>query len=102
LSSKLKTSQLILCGDFHQLPPVSKASAGDPPAVYAFDATVWSKVFEPRNMVCLRTVFRQKERTFSQLLNEMRKGRVSGADEARVCQLERRVAYDDGVPAVEL
>lgn len=92
--------QLILCGDFHQLPPVSKR--GEPPAVYAFESAAWAKVFKPANMACLKEIFRQKDVSFVRLLEEMRKGRISAEDEATIHGLSRKLVYDDGIPPVEL
>jgi ATP-dependent DNA helicase PIF1 len=53
--------QLILSGDFFQLPPVSKkSSVGQAPlANFAFDAQSWTECVH--KTVVLQTVFRQKE-----------------------------------------
>ena len=57
--------QLVLSGDFCQLPPVpSKDSQGAPiPSTFAFDAQSWDRcVGRP---ICLKKVFRQKEQGLS-------------------------------------
>lgn len=53
--------QLILCGDFFQLPPVpdSLSSGQKIPIKFAFEAESWSKCIQ--RIVALKKVFRQKE-----------------------------------------
>ncbi|KAL0099689.1 hypothetical protein PUN28_019828 [Cardiocondyla obscurior] len=64
--------QLILCGDFFQLPPVSKT---DDTAKFCFQSEAWQKCvhfnFE------LQTVHRQKDEAFIKVLNSIRIGRVT-------------------------
>lgn len=64
--------QLILCGDFFQLPPVSK---NNDRAKFCFQSEVWQKCvhfnFE------LQTVHRQKDAAFVKILNSIRIGRVT-------------------------
>ncbi|XP_076645770.1 pif1 DNA helicase [Halictus rubicundus] len=64
--------QLILCGDFFQLPPVSKK---DQKAKFCFQSSAWERCvhfnFE------LRTVHRQKDPEFVNILNNIRIGRVT-------------------------
>ncbi|XP_053995462.1 ATP-dependent DNA helicase PIF1 [Hylaeus anthracinus] len=63
--------QLILCGDFFQLPPVSR----DKTAKFCFQSEAWEKCvhfnFE------LRTVHRQKDPEFINILNNIRIGRIT-------------------------
>ena len=61
--------QMILCGDFHQLPPVQKRGGG---SMFCFQAKCWSKLVKPRHCVVLSKVFRQKETAFVRVLNEIR------------------------------
>ncbi|KYN05356.1 PREDICTED: ATP-dependent DNA helicase PIF1 [Cyphomyrmex costatus] len=64
--------QLILCGDFFQLPPVSKTNDK---AKFCFQSDAWQKCvhfnFE------LRIVHRQKDEAFVKILNNIRIGRVT-------------------------
>lgn len=64
--------QLILCGDFFQLPPVSKTNDK---AKFCFQSEAWQKCvhfnFE------LQTVHRQKDKAFVKVLNSIRIGRVT-------------------------
>ncbi|XP_011858766.1 PREDICTED: ATP-dependent DNA helicase PIF1 [Vollenhovia emeryi] len=64
--------QLILCGDFFQLPPVSKT---EDKAKFCFQSEAWQKCvhfnFE------LQTVHRQRDEAFVKILNNVRIGRVT-------------------------
>ncbi|KAK2583374.1 hypothetical protein KPH14_009365 [Odynerus spinipes] len=64
--------QIILCGDFFQLPPVSKR---DEKVKFCFQSEAWEKCvhfnFE------LKTVHRQKDPIFIEILNNIRIGRVT-------------------------
>lgn len=64
--------QVILCGDFFQLPPVSTATDQ---MKFCFQSVSWNKVVE--ETIILETVFRQKDDKFVKILNEMRKGKLS-------------------------
>jgi len=63
--------QVVVSGDFMQLPPVNATG-------YAFDAEVWPTAFGA-NQFCLTRVFRQRDASFVSLLNELRVGRASPA-----------------------
>jgi ATP-dependent DNA helicase PIF1 len=62
--------QLVVCGDFLQLPPV-KASR------FAFQADSWNTCFPMENQIELTTVFRQSDKEFIKLLNEVRHANLS-------------------------
>ena len=68
--------QVIISGDFMQLPPV-KATR------FAFEADVWPTAFGS-NQFCLTRVFRQRDQSFVSLLNELRVGRASPATCAKL------------------
>lgn len=95
--------QIIACGDFFQLPPVS---ASDPKLrnsrekYFAFACDAWRRTM--RRTIVLRQVHRQSDRHFVGLLNELRYGivthktmRVLSACRVAGCEGE---AYDDGTP----
>jgi len=66
--------QLVLCGDFFQLPPVpDKAEPPNTPR-FAFQSPSW-KVAVP-NVVHLETIYRQNNSTFVRLLMGLRRGFV--------------------------
>jgi len=63
--------QVVICGDFAQLPPVK------PEGGYCFQAKSWSAVIAPHNQIELTEVIRQSEVTFRKALCEIRMGKVS-------------------------
>lgn len=66
--------QLIVCGDFFQLPPVG---LNDTRNRFCFESDVWKRIFPDKNVIILDQVFRQKETTFLSILHEMRRGELS-------------------------
>ena len=70
--------QIVLCGDFFQLPPVSKSrDPGDPADVflnrgYAFESKAWSRL--NLSQVVLTTVYRQSDVLLASLLDKIRSG----------------------------
>lgn len=66
--------QIVMTGDFFQLPPVSK---GNVTTKYAFDANCWASLFGEESQVKLTQVFRQKDESFVNMLNELRYGNLS-------------------------
>jgi len=66
--------QLILVGDFYQLPPVSKdAQVSD--KTFAFESPLWPQVV--KKTIQLTQILRQKDPVFQQILNEARSGDLS-------------------------
>ena len=66
--------QLILFGDFLQLPPIKRQQDYH----FCFDAEAWQEgSFE---VFCLRTIYRQNDPRFIDLLNNMRFGRMTDID----------------------
>lgn len=92
--------QLIISGDFFQLPPVAKPDG--PPYRFAFEAKSWPQVFAKENMSSLTRVFRQKENDFVRILEGMRKGNVGGTDQSILARCNRNVRYEDGIEPVGL
>ncbi|XP_011499920.1 PREDICTED: ATP-dependent DNA helicase PIF1 [Ceratosolen solmsi marchali] len=64
--------QLILCGDFFQLPPVSKR---DEKVKFCFQSQAWNKCIHINFE--LRTVHRQTDQKFINILNKVRVGQVT-------------------------
>ncbi|MFA7284745.1 MAG: PIF1 family DEAD/DEAH box helicase [Candidatus Absconditabacterales bacterium] len=76
--------QVIFCGDFFQLPPVSKNSSDT--KRFAFAANAWKQC---DLAICyLETQYRQTDATFSAILNQLRTGEVS---ETSIQQLQSRL-----------
>ncbi len=65
--------QLVICGDFFQLPPVGKSQ-------FCFEAASWSSCIDV--VVVLKHVFRQSDAAFVRLLSEARTGQLSSASVA--------------------
>ncbi|CEL61663.1 DNA repair and recombination protein pif1, mitochondrial OS=Schizosaccharomyces pombe (strain 972 / ATCC 24843) GN=pif1 PE=1 SV=1 [Rhizoctonia solani AG-1 IB] len=87
--------QLIVTGDFFQLPPVMKG--GQPK--FAFEAEKWSECVE--RTFNLSKVFRQKDPRFVDMLNDMRFGRLTPSSIRTFYELSRPIP-DDGIQATEL
>jgi ATP-dependent DNA helicase PIF1 len=79
--------QLLFCGDFFQLPPVSRPGA--PPARFAFWAASWGRC--KLRSVELTHVYRQTDDTLIGMLNEVRVGKVSARTLATLAACERRI-----------
>lgn len=93
--------QLVLSGDFCQLPPVpDRDNKGiHKVAIFAFDATSWSKCID--RPVVLHRVF-QKDQGFVDMLNAMRLGHLSPDAIEKFRKLSRPVIYDDGIEPTDL
>lgn len=89
--------QLVVTGDFFQLPPVAEK---DRLAKFSFDATTWNTCIE--HTILLTHVFRQKDATFAAMLNEMRLGRLTPASIKAFQSLSRPLNFTDDLEATEL
>eukprot|EP00889_Picochlorum_renovo_P004468 jgi/Picre1/31498/NNA_006850.t1 len=76
-SSKLPFGgiQLVLSGDFHQLPPVAKSPAA---RSFCFEARAWNECIQ--HTIELKTVFRQSDLYFIDVLAEVRSGKLSSQE----------------------
>jgi len=90
--------QLIITGDFFQLPPVP--DYGGRGAKFAFDANTWDSTIV--HTIGLTYVFRQKDPVFAGMLNEMREGRLSQTSIAAFRKLDRPLHFEDDLQATEL
>ena len=99
--------QLIICGDFFQLPPISKfkGPAGPVPlkdvftnALFAFQSPAWGNCFAPEDHVILKKIFRQSDVDFADALNCIRTGEnAMEALTALVSECSRPVLCADGI-----
>lgn len=66
--------QLIVAGDFFQLPPVTKRNVQISDYSFAFECSAWKRSID----VCIEmsSVFRQKDPAFLEMLNKIRVGKV--------------------------
>ncbi len=90
--------QVVLCGDFFQLPPVSLAWSG-----FAFQAPAWAGA--GMATLALTTVVRQAgDGAFTALLNEVREGRCTPATTAALarCHVDAKPRPTDGIAPTRL
>ncbi len=73
--------QVILTGDFFQLPPIGNSMEDPLSSAFCFEWNQWSTVFPRENCIQLTTMFRQDDPTFVRILLEIRRGELS--DESR-------------------
>ncbi|GEQ67462.1 hypothetical protein JCM33374_g1127 [Metschnikowia sp. JCM 33374] len=99
--------QLIVCGDFYQLPPVSKVeyqtdgSNVKNEATFAFESDSWNDSLD--YSIILREVFRQKgDQHFIDMLNQMRHGIVSPMADTEFRRLARPLSCPEGIVPTEL
>lgn len=65
--------QIIFCGDFFQLPPIpDEFDKG----IHCFKSTLWKELFG-ENQFVLTTNFRQEDDEYSEILNDIRYGKIS-------------------------
>jgi ATP-dependent DNA helicase PIF1 len=67
--------QLIFSGDFYQLPPVPENEEEE--TQFCFESPYWEITFPKSNNIELKTIFRQTDPQYIQLLMEVRKGNIS-------------------------
>ena len=85
--------QIICCGDFFQLPPVSKLACN-----YCFESPVWREVFGDRVFELL-DIFRQKDERLITLLNNIRYGEISDSTIRLINTLKRDIRPPSGIVA---
>jgi ATP-dependent DNA helicase PIF1 len=66
--------QLVLCGDFFQLPPVPDRNWPKSMPLFAFQSDAWKQAVT--HTIELTKVFRQSEEGFVSMLNSLRRGKV--------------------------
>lgn len=94
--------QLILCGDFFQLPPISKQynNDGGKTTRFCFQSKAWEQcvqiVYE------LKRVHRQNDNQFIDMLNSIRLGRVSETTVKRLMETSKQKIENQGILATRL
>lgn len=89
--------QIVCCGDFYQLPPVSR----DRTCQYCFQSPSWRRAMSLT--LILNKVFRQKgDDELIDMLNALREGTLDNRMVMSFKQLLRRVSYSDGIEPTEL
>ncbi len=84
--------QLVVAGDFLQLPPVEQKAE----ETYVFESEAWRSAIDVS--IELKHVFRQKNESFVQLLQSLRLGIVSDAhDELLRSRMHAKLSNDNGI-----
>jgi ATP-dependent DNA helicase PIF1 len=68
--------QVILCGDFYQLPPIKERERAKKYGMFAFESKVWKRL-ELETITLTEPIRQSDDVEFSMLLEDMRKGIVS-------------------------
>ncbi|KKK19908.1 putative mitochondrial DNA helicase (Pif1) [Aspergillus ochraceoroseus] len=90
--------QLVVTGDFFQLPPVPEGHNRE--AKFSFAAASWNTAIE--HTILLTHVFRQRDPEFAEMLNEMRLGKLSPRTIQAFRELSRPLDFHDSLEATEL
>lgn len=90
--------QLVVTGDFFQLPPVPEGSNRE--AKFSFAAETWNTAIQ--HTILLTHVFRQRDPEFASMLNEMRLGNLSTKTIEAFRKLSRPLDFHDALEATEL
>lgn len=88
--------QVVMSGDFFQLPPVSPNGQTS----FVFESPVWSSMIQQK--FNLTEVFRQRDQTFVNMLNDMRYGKLAPETIRIFSQLERTPSLPEGITPTEL
>lgn len=68
--------QLVFVGDFYQLPPIGNENDIDS-SKYCFESEEWFNIFPIQNSIILQQIFRQSDKQFCKILNQIREGKIS-------------------------
>ncbi|TVY73229.1 ATP-dependent DNA helicase PIF1 [Lachnellula suecica] len=92
--------QLVITGDFFQLPPVPEYDNKSRGIKFAFDAGTWPTAIH--HTIGLTEVFRQKDPVFANMLNEMRLGKISEETVKAFRKMDRKTSFEDSIEGTEL
>lgn len=67
--------QLIFSGDFFQLPPVGEHDQPDTQR-FCFESIEWNETFKIENQIQFKKIFRQTDKIYSTVLNQIREGKI--------------------------
>ncbi|GME77336.1 unnamed protein product [Ambrosiozyma monospora] len=89
--------QLVVTGDFFQLPPVSLGRGN---AKFCFDSDAWKETLQ--QTVVLTKVFRQQgDNDLIEMLNALRIGKIDPEIKEKFMKLQRPLVYEDGILPTE-
>ncbi|EDO17699.1 hypothetical protein Kpol_1033p2 [Vanderwaltozyma polyspora DSM 70294] len=91
--------QLVLTGDFFQLPPVPKREINEL-SQFCFESKMWPTCIQ--KTILLTKVFRQQDNELIEILNSIRFGEIQPAMVKTIRSLNREINYEDGIRPTEL
>lgn len=86
--------QIIFSGDFFQLPPVGNRDDDDT-SKFCFESENWDKTFTLENQVQLVKIFRQKDEKYTDILNQIREGRIKKSSNKILTEMVGKVVPED-------
>jgi len=97
---------LCLCGDFFQLPPVSRNGAIGDDSLFCFESETWARSLAgpsgQQNCFSLTQVFRQKDARLLDLLSEVRHNAVTSQGLQTLAELQRPLVVKEGIEPTKL
>ena len=84
--------QVVLTGDFFQLPPIGSVNEPDTSA-FCFESPLWHTVIPLDNHIELNTMFRQRDPKYIEILSQVRKGELNEENTCILREHSKRV-YD--------
>jgi ATP-dependent DNA helicase PIF1 len=86
--------QLIIVGDFYQLPPVGNKDEPET-TKFCFESPLWFETFKLQDQVSFCKIFRQSDPIYQRILNQIREGRLKrSSNEALLQQVGREIPED--------
>jgi len=67
--------QVIFSGDFYQLPPVGNKDETET-MQFCFESNDWYSIFHRENQIQLKKIFRQTDDLYTNILNQIREGKI--------------------------
>ncbi len=68
--------QVIVSGDFYQIPPVADRGVPDS-GKFCFESELWQSIFPPSQVIVMNEVFRQNDPKYIKILRQTRRGGIS-------------------------
>ena len=93
--------QVIFSADFYQLPPVPTPDEPDT-GEFCFESDRWNTVFARENHIELKTMFRQSDPVYIDILSQIRQGSLSPESADVLRQYVKRPEPEDGAVVTKL
>ena len=87
--------QIIFTGDFFQLPPVGDKDGNQNSSNFCFQSKNWFRTFQLENHIQLKTIFRQNDPTYIDILMQIRRGELHEKNIQILKQYIRRPEKDE-------